>query len=243
MFTIGAKTEERQRAHLKALLEFHVQKPEETINKKGPQGNFSLLPGAPRPGGCVWLSRAGRLMMADPTQLRLASGREEAYQELHDSHPMPWTARREPQKLQKGQFFWTSPHVLQKMMKIRGRTHLGTCKQTLSKHKHKNSSLQGNDFSQKQSTSAAKAATTCLQVHTWRTHQKQDRTGAQTNQLWKFSLRWKLARMLSRKPVETCWLLSPVRPEKGARMFLNVKCPSKRENSLIQPNRRRSRTS
>ena len=116
-------------------------------------------------------------MMADPTQLRLASGREEAYQELHDSHPMPWTARREPQKLQKGSF-WTSPHVLQKMMKIRGRTHLGTCKQTLSKHKHKNSSLQGNDFSQKQSTTAAKAATTCLQVHTWRTHQKQDRTGA-----------------------------------------------------------------
>ena len=99
--------------------------------------------------------------------------------------------------------FWTSPHVLQKMMKIRGRTHLGTCKQTLSKHKHKNSSLQGNDFSQKQSTTAAKAATTCLQVHTWRTHQKQDRTGAQTNQLWKFSLRWKLARTLSRKPVET----------------------------------------
>ena len=40
MFTVGAKTEERQRVHLKALLEFHVQKPEETINKKGPQGNF-----------------------------------------------------------------------------------------------------------------------------------------------------------------------------------------------------------
>ena len=52
-----------------------------------------LLPGAPRPGGCVWLSRAGRLMRADPTQLRLASAREEAYQELHDSQPMPWTAR------------------------------------------------------------------------------------------------------------------------------------------------------
>ena len=42
MFTIGAKTQERQRVHLKALLEFRVQKPEETINKKGPQGNFPL---------------------------------------------------------------------------------------------------------------------------------------------------------------------------------------------------------
>ena len=41
-------------------------------------------------------------MRADPTRLRLASGREEAYQELHDSHPMPWTARGELQKLQKG---------------------------------------------------------------------------------------------------------------------------------------------
>ena len=44
------------------------------------------------------------LMRADPTQLRLASGREEAYQELHDSYPMPWTARGEIQKLQKCQF-------------------------------------------------------------------------------------------------------------------------------------------
>ena len=43
-------------------------------------------------------------MRADPTQLRLASGRDKAYQELHDSHPMPWAARGELQKLQKGQF-------------------------------------------------------------------------------------------------------------------------------------------
>ena len=42
--------------------------------------------------------------MAQSTQLRLASGREEAYQELHDSHPMPWTARGELRKLQKCQF-------------------------------------------------------------------------------------------------------------------------------------------
>ena len=43
-------------------------------------------------------------MRRDPTQLRLASAREEAYQELHDSHPMPWTAPGELQKLQKGQY-------------------------------------------------------------------------------------------------------------------------------------------
>ena len=40
MCITGARTNERQRAHLKALLEFYVQKPEETMNKKGPQGNF-----------------------------------------------------------------------------------------------------------------------------------------------------------------------------------------------------------
>ena len=43
-------------------------------------------------------------MYRNQTQLRLASVREEAYQELHDSQPMPWTARGELQKLQKGQF-------------------------------------------------------------------------------------------------------------------------------------------
>ena len=32
-------------------------------------------------------------MRAAPTQLRLAPGREEAFQELHDSHPMPWTIK------------------------------------------------------------------------------------------------------------------------------------------------------
>ena len=40
MLTIGAKTKERQKIIEKALLEFHVQKPEETMNKKGRQGNF-----------------------------------------------------------------------------------------------------------------------------------------------------------------------------------------------------------
>ena len=74
----------------------------------GSTGQLPLLPGAPRPGGCVWLGRAGRLMRADPTQLRLASRREEAYQELHDSQPIPWTARGELQKLQKGQYLDTS---------------------------------------------------------------------------------------------------------------------------------------
>ena len=44
-------------------------------------------------------------MRADPTHLRLASGREEASQELHDTHPMPWTAGGELRKLEKGQFW------------------------------------------------------------------------------------------------------------------------------------------
>ena len=106
MFTIGART-----VLSKVLLEFYAQKQEETTNKKAPQDNFPFCIGAPRPGGCVWLSRAGRLMRADPTQLRLASVREEAYQELHDSQPMPWTARGELQKLQKGQFLDISTDI------------------------------------------------------------------------------------------------------------------------------------
>ena len=61
------------------------------------KGQLPLLQGAPT-WACVWLSRAGRLMRADPTQLRLASVREDAYQEVHDSHPMPWTARGEFQE-------------------------------------------------------------------------------------------------------------------------------------------------
>ena len=40
MCTAGARTKERQRVHLKGMLEFYAQKPEETMNKKGPQGNF-----------------------------------------------------------------------------------------------------------------------------------------------------------------------------------------------------------
>ena len=67
--------------------------------QEGSTGQIPLMP-----GGCVWLSRAGRLMRPDPTQLKLASGREEAYQELHDSHPILWTARGELQKLQRGLF-------------------------------------------------------------------------------------------------------------------------------------------
>ena len=108
--------------------------------------------------------------------------------------------------------FWTSPQILQKMMKTRGRTRRETCKQTLSKQKYRNISHQGKDFSQKQSTTAAKAAT-CSQVHTRRTHQKQDRTGAQMTQHWKFSLRWRLVRTLSRKPAVTCmfFVISVVR--------------------------------
>ena len=38
--------------------------------------------------------------------------------------------------------------------------------------------------------------------------------------------------------LQTCMLLSPVRPDKGTRKFLNVKCPWERENNLIQQNRK-----
>ena len=44
-----------------------------------------------RPGSVVWLYRAGRLLKAAPEQLRPASAREEAWQELKDDRPIPWT--------------------------------------------------------------------------------------------------------------------------------------------------------
>ena len=50
-------------------------------------------------------------MRPDPTQLRLASAREEAYQELHDSQPLAWTAQGELQKLQKGHFLDISTDI------------------------------------------------------------------------------------------------------------------------------------
>ena len=44
-----------------------------------------------RPGSCVWLHRAGRLIKAAPEQLRAASDRERAIEELHGPAEVPWT--------------------------------------------------------------------------------------------------------------------------------------------------------
>ena len=92
------KAKRETKSSLKGIARVLCTETRRDNEQEGSTRQLLLLPGAPRPGGCVWLSRAGRLMRADPTQLRLASVREEAYQ------PMPWTAREELQKLQKGQF-------------------------------------------------------------------------------------------------------------------------------------------
>jgi hypothetical protein len=44
-----------------------------------------------RPGSCVWLHRAGRLIKAAPEQLRQASSRERAVEELKGPCEIPWT--------------------------------------------------------------------------------------------------------------------------------------------------------
>ena len=44
-----------------------------------------------RPGSCVWLHRAGRLIKAAPEQLRAASDRERAIEELRGPVEIPWT--------------------------------------------------------------------------------------------------------------------------------------------------------
>ena len=44
-----------------------------------------------RPGSCVWLHRAGRLIKAAPEQLRSASERERAIEELRGPVEIPWT--------------------------------------------------------------------------------------------------------------------------------------------------------
>jgi len=47
--------------------------------------------GSIRPGSIVWLYRSGRLLKAAPEQLRLASWREEAWVDLSEDQPIPWT--------------------------------------------------------------------------------------------------------------------------------------------------------
>ena len=44
-----------------------------------------------RPGSVVWLHRAGRLLRACPEQLRPASERERAVEELKGPVEIPWT--------------------------------------------------------------------------------------------------------------------------------------------------------
>ena len=44
-----------------------------------------------RPGSCVWLHRGGRLLKAAPEQLRAASTREQAFEELKGPVEIPWT--------------------------------------------------------------------------------------------------------------------------------------------------------
>ena len=133
--------------------------------------------------------------------------------------------------------FWTSPQILQKMMKVRGRTHLGTCKQTLSKHKAQEQQPPRKRFLTKTKYDSSQSSNNMFaSSHTENSPETGPDWGSDDT-----ALEIQLARTLSRKPADTCMLLSPVRPEKGARKFLNVECPWKRENSLIQLNRRRSR--
>ena len=49
-------------------------------------GGSNLLPGQ-----CVWLFRGNRLTKATHSQLRPATDREEAWQELEKPHEIPWT--------------------------------------------------------------------------------------------------------------------------------------------------------
>ena len=47
--------------------------------------------GQRRPGSSVWIFRGSNLFKASPQQLRHASEREEAWAELQEDHPIPWT--------------------------------------------------------------------------------------------------------------------------------------------------------
>lgn len=47
--------------------------------------------GTYRAGSCIWIVRGTRLFKVAPQQLRPASEREEAWCELEEDHPLPWT--------------------------------------------------------------------------------------------------------------------------------------------------------
>ena len=193
--------------------------------------------GAPRPRACVWLSRAGRLMRADPTQLRLASRREEACQQVHDSHPMPWTARGELQKLRKGQYQhisndnpegeegqWTNtPCDVQTDLFDKPAQDQQTRKRLLTKTKPENSQISHRMFASSNTETPPETepdwslGDTALEVH----------------------FEMKTGHHAFQKTCRDMYVFVTSAAEKVARKCVNVRCPWKKENSSIQPNRRR----
>ena len=191
--------------------------------QEGSTGQLPLMPSAPRLRACVWLSRAGRLMRADPTQLR--EGKKPTnnnYMTLILCHELP-----------EGSYIscslvstWTSPPIFQRVLKNRVRTHLVTCRQTLVTGRHMKSSSHENDFSRKQNPEAAKSATACLRVPTRRHLRKRKQSGARVTAL-EVHFEKKTGKHAFQK---TC-----------RSMHAFVDAPG-RENTSIHPNRRRSRT-
>ena len=104
MCTLDARTRERQKGlflqvHCSCLLHRNQERQRERRIHR-PASSDARCAKTRSMCGSV---EQGRRTRADPTQLKLAHGREEASQELHASHLMPWTTRGELQKLQKGQ--------------------------------------------------------------------------------------------------------------------------------------------
>ena len=62
--------------------------------------------GMRRPGSVVWIVAAGRLKRCGPSQLRLATAREQAYARLQGDHTfsMPWTMQTASAILERGEF-------------------------------------------------------------------------------------------------------------------------------------------
>ncbi len=81
---------------------------QETQKEMQSEGSYSATSsteiGRPHPGGVVWLSRGGRLLRADPRQLRWASPREAAYHEIFNPADSPWTMTKETKDLLKGEY-------------------------------------------------------------------------------------------------------------------------------------------
>ena len=162
----------------------------------------------------MWLSRAGRLRRADPTQLRLAFGREEARREPHVSHPMPWTAQGELQKLQKGQYLDIQP-IFQKVKNTRGHTHLGMCRPTFLTRTTSTETIPHVNATQNTSQSSNSMFTSS----NTEAPQETDPNWSSGDTAPENHVEMKTGKHASRKPAETCMRLSPVRPENCARRF------------------------